>query len=266
MGQIITQVDAFTNTPFAGNPAAVCVLATPQDDVWMQNVAQEMNLSETAFLVKQDDGFNLRWFTPTVEVPLCGHATLASAHVLWSEGHLSLNEVARFYTKSGVLVANLQGEWIELDFPVNRSKATIAPPQLNQALGVPYKSVLQNSLGYLVELESEELVRQIQPNFQLLKTLSIPDMIVTSTTHPDSEYDFVSRFFAPGLGINEDPVTGAAHCCLAAFWRDRLHKQQFLAYQASSRGGVVKVYYDGGDRVLLAGQAITVLRGELTTA
>ncbi|MFN6540867.1 MAG: PhzF family phenazine biosynthesis protein [Nostoc sp. EkiNYC01] len=266
MGQIITQVDAFTNTPFTGNPAAVCVLPTPQDDDWMQNVAQEMNLSETAFLVKQNDGFNLRWFTPTVEVPLCGHATLASAHVLWSEGHLLSDEIARFYTKSGLLVAKLQGEWIELDFPVNHSKATIAPPELSQALGVPYKAVLQNSLGYLVELESEELVRQIQPNFQLLKTLPVADVIVTSTAEPDSQYDFVSRFFAPGLGINEDPVTGAAHCCLAAYWRDRLHKDRFLAYQASSRGGVVKVYYDGGDRVLLGGQAVTVLRGELTNA
>ncbi len=263
MGQIITQVDAFTNTPFTGNPAAVCVLPTPQDDVWMQNVAQEMNLSETAFLVKQNDGFNLRWFTPTVEVPLCGHATLASAHVLWSEGHLLSDEVARFYTKSGTLVAKLQGEWIQLDFPVNHSKPAIAPPELSQALGVPYQSVLQNSIGYLVELESEEFVRQIQPNFQLLKTLSISDVIVTSIAEPDSQYDFVSRFFAPGIGVNEDPVTGAAHCCLAAFWRDRLHKDQFLAYQASSRGGVVKVYYDGGDRVLLGGQAITVLRGEL---
>ncbi|MFN6517980.1 MAG: PhzF family phenazine biosynthesis protein [Nostoc sp. CreGUA01] len=263
MGQIITQVDAFTNTPFTGNPAAVCVLPTPQDDVWMQNVAQEMNLSETAFLVKQNDGFNLRWFTPTVEVPLCGHATLASAHVLWSEGHLLSDEVARFYTKSGTLVAKLQGEWIQLDFPVNHSKPAIAPPELSQALGVPYQSVLQNSIGYLVELESEESVRQIQPNFQLLKTLSISDVIVTSIAEPDSQYDFVSRFFAPGIGVNEDPVTGAAHCCLAGFWRDRLHKDQFLAYQASSRGGVVKVYYDGGDRVLLGGQAITVLRGEL---
>jgi len=266
MGQIITQVDAFTNTPFGGNPAAVCVLTTPKDDIWLQNVAQEMNLSETAFLIKQHDGFNLRWFTPTVEVPLCGHATLASAHVLWSEGHLLSDEVGRFYTKSGVLVAKLQGEWIELDFPVNHSKPTIAPPELSQALGVPYKSVLQNSLGYLVELESEELVRQIQPNFQILKTLPISGVIVTSITEPDSQYDFVSRFFAPGLGINEDPVTGAAHCCLAAFWRDRLHKDRFLAYQASSRGGVVKVDYDGGDRVLLGGQAVTVLRGELTTA
>jgi PhzF family phenazine biosynthesis protein len=265
MTQIITQVDAFTNNLFTGNPAAVCVLPTPQDDVWMQNIAQEMNLSETAFLVKQNDHFNLRWFTPTVEVPLCGHATLASAHVLWSEGHLSSDEVARFYTKSGVLVAKLQGEWIELDFPVNHSQATVAPPELGQALGVPYKSVCQNALGYLVELESEELMRQIQPNFQLLKTLPISDVIVTSLTPSDSQYDFVSRFFAPGLGIDEDPVTGAAHCCLAPFWRDRLHKDELLAYQASSRGGVVKVYYDGSDRVFLSGQAVTVMRGELFT-
>lgn len=266
MGQIITQVDAFTNRPFAGNPAAVCILPTRQNEPWMQNVAQEMNLSETAFLVKQDDGFNLRWFTPTVEVPLCGHATLASAHVLWSEGHLSPDEVARFYTKSGVLIAKLQGEWIELDFPVNHSKETVAPRELKEALGVPYKSVFLNSLGYLVELESEDFVRQIQPNFQILKTLSISEVIVTSLTDFDSEYDFVSRFFAPGLGIDEDPVTGAAHCCLAPFWRDRLHKDELLAYQASLRGGVVKVRYTGGDRVFLAGQAVTVMRGELITA
>ncbi|MCC5598333.1 PhzF family phenazine biosynthesis protein [Nostoc favosum] len=265
MGQTITQVDAFTNIAFAGNPAAVCVLPTLQDERWMQNVAQEMNLSETAFLARQDDGFNLRWFTPKVEVPLCGHATLASAHVLWSEGHLSPNEVARFYTKSGVLIAKLQGEWIELDFPVNHSQETVAPRELKAALGVPYKSVFLNSLGYLVELESEDLVRQIQPNFQILKTLPTSEIIVTSLTHPDSKYDFVSRFFAPGLGIDEDPVTGAAHCCLAPFWRDRLHKNELLAYQASSRGGVVKVYYDGGDRVFLSGQAVTVMRGELIT-
>ncbi|AFY49415.1 phenazine biosynthesis protein PhzF family [Nostoc sp. PCC 7524] len=263
MGQIITQVDAFTDKPFAGNPAAVCVLPTPQSDEWMQNVAQEMNLSETAFLVKQDDGFNLRWFTPTTEVPLCGHATLASAHVLWSEGHLSAGETAQFHTKSGLLIAKQQGEWIELDFPVTHSQVTVAPPELSEALGIPLKSVLQNYLGYLVEVESEDLVRQMQPNFQQLKTLPMADVIVTSTTHPDSKYDFVSRFFAPGLGINEDPVTGAAHCCLAAYWRDRLGKDEFLAYQASSRGGVVKVSYSGGDRVLLAGQAVTVLRGEL---
>jgi PhzF family phenazine biosynthesis protein len=263
MGQIITQVDAFTNTRFAGNPAAVCVLPTAQDDNWMQNVAQEMNLSETAFLVRQDDGFNLRWFTPTVEVPLCGHATLASAHVLWSEGHLSPDEAARFSTKSGVLIAKQQGEWIELDFPVNHSQVITAPSELSQALGVPCKSVYQNSLGYLIEVESEDLVRQMQPNFQQMKTLPVAKVIVTSLTLPDSPYDFISRFFAPGVGINEDPVTGAAHCCLAPFWRDRLGKDELLAYQASRRGGIVKVRYAGGDRVFLAGQALTVMRGEL---
>jgi PhzF family phenazine biosynthesis protein len=263
MRQTIIQVDAFTNQPFAGNPAAVCVLSAPQEDTWMQNVAQEMNLSETAFLVKQDDGFNLRWFTPAVEVPLCGHATLASAHVLWSEGHLSADAAARFYTKSGLLIAKRQGEWIELDFPVNHSQIAIAPPILQQALGITDTSVYQNSLGYLVELESEDLVRQIQPNFQLLKTLSVGNLIVTSQANSDSEYDFVSRFFAPGLGVDEDPVTGAAHCCLAAFWRDRFCKDDFLAYQASSRGGVVKINYPGGDRVYLSGQAVTVMRGEL---
>jgi len=264
MNQSIIQVDAFTCTPFTGNPAAVCVLPTPQPDSWMQNVAQEMNLSETAFVVPQTDGFNLRWFTPTVEVPLCGHATLASAHVLWSEGHLSPDQPARFYTKSGLLIAQLQGEWIELDFPVNHSQPVTVPPELVSGLGVPIQSVWQNSLGYLVEIASEEMVRQIKPNFVLLKTLSISEVIVTSQTNSGSEYDFVSRFFAPGLGIDEDPVTGAAHCCLAPFWRDRLNQDEFLAYQASPRGGVVKVKYTGSDRVILGGQAVTVMRGQLT--
>jgi len=263
MGQTITQVDAFTSTPFTGNPAAVCILPAPKSEDWMQKVAQEMNVSETAFLVKQEDGFNLRWFTPTIEVPLCGHATLASAHVLWSEGHLVPEEAAHFHTKSGLLIAQKLGEWIELDFPVNRSAATSAPPELSQALGVPMKSVMKNSLAYLVEVESEDLLRKIQPNFGRLLALPLARVIVTSSTHKDSEYDFISRFFAPGVGINEDPVTGSAHCCLAPFWRDRLQKDQFLAYQASSRGGVLKVRYDGGSRVYLGGQAVTVIRGEL---
>jgi PhzF family phenazine biosynthesis protein len=264
MNQIITQVDAFTNTPFKGNPAAVCVLDSLKSESWMQNIAQEMNLSETAFLSKQDDGFNLRWFTPTVEVPLCGHATLASAHVLWSQGYLSPNQAAHFYTKSGILVAKLENNWIQLDFPVNLSQSVEFPPELSQVLGVTCKSVVQNSLGYLVELESEQLVREIQPNFQQMKTLTKADIIVTSIANSDSEYDFVSRFFAPGLGIDEDPVTGAAHCCLAPFWRNKLGKDEFLAYQASSRGGVVKVYYPGENRVFISGQAVTVMQGKLT--
>ncbi|NEO35190.1 MAG: PhzF family phenazine biosynthesis protein [Moorea sp. SIOASIH] len=263
MGQTIIQVDAFTSKPFTGNPAAICVLPTAQDGSWMQNVAQEMNLSETAFLLKQDDGFNLRWFTPTVEVPLCGHATLASAHVLWSEGHVSPDQMIRFYTKSGLLMAQRQGEWIQLDFPVNPSEVISTPEQLSQTLGVPIKWVGKNSLGYLVEVESEELVKQMQPNFQLMTTLPLSAVIVTSWADSDSEYDFVSRFFAPRLGIDEDPVTGSAHCCLAPFWRERNSKDEFLAYQASSRGGVVKVNYTGSDRVFLSGQAVTILRSEL---
>lgn len=262
MKQTIIQVDAFTNKPFSGNPAAVCVLEAPQSDEWMQNVAKEMNLSETAFLLKQQDDYSLRWFTPTTEVPLCGHATLASSHVLWLENHLSASKPARFQTKSGLLIATKQDDWIELDFPANPSEAIPTPLEINQALGVPVKSVGKNSLGYLVEVESEELVRNIEPNFTLL-TQKFPEVIVTSIAASNSEFDFVSRFFCPGLGINEDPVTGAAHCCLAPYWRNKLNKDEFLAYQASNRGGVVKVKYPGADRVYLRGQAVTVLRGEI---
>jgi PhzF family phenazine biosynthesis protein len=262
MKQSIIQVDAFTNKPFTGNPAAVCVLPSPKDDEWMQNVAQEMNLSETAFLVKQQDGYNLRWFTPATEVPLCGHATLASSHVLWSENHLSAKESARFHTKSGLLIAKKQEDWIELDFPANPSEVVSTPVELSEALGVPVKEVMKNSLGYLVEVESEELVRNIEPNYTKLAHL-FPQVIVTSLAENSSEFDFVSRFFCPGLGINEDPVTGAAHCCLAPYWRKKLNKDEFFAYQASSRGGIVKVKYPGFDRVFLNGQAVTVLRGEI---
>lgn len=261
MGFTIFQVDAFTDVPFAGNPAAVCVLPAPQEDHWMRSLAREMNLSETAFLVRQEDGFSLRWFTPTVEVDLCGHATLASAHVLWTEGFLAANAEARFHTRSGVLTAQRQGEWIELNFPANPLKDAVIPPCLIKALGRSIRDVTENSLGYLVEIDSEEAVRQMQPDLRLLSTLSVPGVIVTSrASHPD--YDFVSRFFAPNLGISEDPVTGAAHCSLGPYWRDRLNKAEFLAYQASERGGVVRVRC-AGDRVLLGGKAITILRSEL---
>lgn len=261
MGLAIHQVDSFANTPFAGNPAAVCVLSEPRDEAWMQHIAQEMNLSETAFVVPQDDGFNLRWFTPSVEVDLCGHATLAAAHILWTEGHLAPNQDARFHTRSGLLTAQCQGEWIELNFPANPSKDTKILPALVKALNAAICEVYENSLGYLVQVDSEAIVRQMKPDFGLLKTLPVHGVIVTSLAeHPD--YDFVSRFFAPAIGINEDPVTGAAHCCLAPYWRDRLNKTDFVAYQASARGGVVKARCEG-DRVILGGQAVTVIRGEL---
>lgn len=261
MGQSIVQVDAFTATPFAGNPAAVCVLAEPRDERWMQNVAREMNLSETAFLSPQDDGFNLRWFTPAVEIDLCGHATLASAHVLWETGQLELGEQARFHTRSGLLLAERKGEWIEMDFPVKAEEAAIAPPGLLQALGVAPVYVGKNQFDYLVEVESEEVVRGVHPDLSLLSAVEARGVIVTSRASTQG-YDFVSRFFAPRVGVNEDPVTGSAHCCLAPYWCSKFGRDQLVGYQASARGGVVRVRVDK-NRVYLGGQAVTVLRGEL---
>lgn len=263
MGQSLIQVDAFTTVPFAGNPAAVCVLSEERSDEWMQKVALEMNLSETAFLVKQPDGYRLRWFTPAVEVELCGHATLAAAHVLWSEGHLEAGAIAQFHTLSGLLTAQLEDGWITLNFPTTPCTEVEAPAGLVEALGVSKALYVgKNQFDYLVQVEDETLVRQMQPNLGQLRSLPTRGIIVTSAgTH--SDYDFVSRFFAPGSGIDEDPVTGSAHCTLAPFWGDRLHKTQFLAYQASPRGGEVRVNWEG-DRVLLAGQAVTVMRAELT--
>jgi PhzF family phenazine biosynthesis protein len=261
MGVRITQVDAFTNQPFAGNPAAVCVLPEARDARWMQDVAREMNLSETAFLTRQEDAYHLRWFTPAIEVDLCGHATLASAHVLWEENHLRPDEPARFTTRSGLLTAERQGDWIEMDFPSAPPEPSSAPPDLDRALGVTPKSVGKSRFDYLVEVDSEETVRCLAPDFMLLRRVSTRGVIVTGPS-ASSEYDFVSRFFAPGAGIDEDPVTGSAHCTLGPFWHARLGKADLVAYQASARGGIVRVRV-GRERVYLGGQAITVLRGEL---
>ena len=263
MGQRVTQVDAFTHVPFAGNPAAVCVLPGLADADWMGQVAREMNLSETAFLFRDGDGFHLRWFTPTVEVDLCGHATLASAHVLWEEGHLPTGAQARFHTRSGLLTADQAGDWIELDFPSSPTTPADAPPGLMQALGVTPRYVGRTRWDFLLEVESERALRAMQPDHTALRRLPVRGVIVTARAD-SSEYDFVSRFFAPGAGIDEDPVTGSAHCALGPFWKSRLGKHEFVAYQASARGGVVRVRLVG-ERVRLGGQAVTVLRGELLT-
>jgi PhzF family phenazine biosynthesis protein len=262
MGLKIYQVDAFTDTPFAGNPAGVCVLPKTADDSWMQNVAREMNLSETAFLVKQDNGFNLRWFTPAVEVELCGHATLASAHTLWEIGLVHPKDVARFNTLSGPLAARKEGDWIELDFPLITQKPVIAPAGLAKALGASPLYTGQSRHDYLVEVDSEETVRNLDPNFFQLRDLKIRGVIVTSKAAMPG-YDFISRFFAPGAGIDEDPVTGSAHCCLGPYWQKKLGKDELVAYQASKRGGTVRLRV-GTDRVFLRGQAVTVMTGELT--
>jgi len=257
----IVQVDAFTDRAFAGNPAAVCLLDGPRDERWMQNVAREMNLSETAFLSLRSDGYDLRWFTPTAEVDLCGHATLASAHVLWEEEILDKQETARFHTRSGLLSATRKDGWIEMDFPAEAQKPALAPPALTRALGATPVYIGKNRFDYLVELESEAVLRSLRPDLGLLKTLPARGVIVTSPSD-SKDYDFVSRFFAPAVGIDEDPVTGSAHCCLGPYWQKRLKKDNFTAYQASARGGLVRVTVQG-DRVLLGGQAVTVLRGEL---
>ncbi len=261
MGIGIVQVDAFTDRPFRGNPAAVCVLAGPPDEQWMRDVAREMNLSETAYLWPEADGFRLRWFTPAVEVDLCGHATVASAHVLWESGTLPRTREARFHTRSGLLPARAVDGWIELDFPAKPVETVTPPPGLVESLGVSPKYVGRDRFDYLVEVASEEIVRGVTPDHTRLRKVEARGVMVTSGASTPG-YDFVSRFFAPGSGIDEDPVTGSSHCALGPFWAARLGKSEMVAYQASARGGVVRVRVDG-DRVKLGGRAVTVLRGEL---
>ena len=261
MGLAITQVDAFTDKSFKGNPAAVCVLPSPREDQWMQDVAAEMNLSETAFLLEREDGYNLRWFTPLAEVNLCGHATLASAHVLWEAGRLPTHKQARFHTRSGLLTAERKGEWIEMDFPATPVKPAAISRDILLALKTEGKFIGFNGADYLVEVDSEKIVRELSPDFALLRAVRTRGVMVTSLADSPG-HDFISRFFAPSVGINEDPVTGSAHCCLGPYWGDRLGKKELVGYQASTRGGVVRVRLQNG-RVILGGQAVTVFRGEL---
>ena len=258
-------VDAFTDTSFAGNPAAVCLLTEWPSDIWLQRVGREMNLSETAFLVAAGpSAFELRWFTPRVEVALCGHATLAAAHTLWESRVSDTSGPITFRTrKSGKLIAQFlkQTGEIELDFPAKPSTRAPAPPGLLEALGAEAIAVERNEFDYIVEVGSEHELRALRPDFGLLATTDCRGVIVTARSDvPD--FDFVSRFFAPKVGVDEDPVTGSAHCCLSEYWGEKLGKSEMTAYQASERGGVVRVVRDNG-RVKLVGHAVTVTRGEL---
>jgi PhzF family phenazine biosynthesis protein len=257
----ITQVDAFTDRLFSGNPAAVCILDDMVEEWWMQDVAREMNLSETAFLLQHEEGFDLRWFTPAAEVDLCGHATLASAHVLWEEGILPPGETARFHTRSGLLTCSLLDGWIDMDFPASPPEPVEAPEHLAAALGAEPLWVGRSRFDLLVELADEKQIRTLQPDFSLLRRVEARGVIVTSPAITGS-YDFVSRFFGPRVGVDEDPVTGSAHCVLAPFWSERLGRDGLVGYQVSARGGRVRTRVVG-DRVVLGGQAVTVLRGEL---
>ena len=259
----IYHVDAFAGAPFAGNPAAVCVLEHPKVAAWMQHVAGEINLSETAFLIRQGDGYNLRWFSPGAEVDLCGHATLASAFVLFDTKAAKSDLPIRFYTKSGLLQAKLADEeWIELDFPATPETEAEAPEGLLDGLGIEKALYVgKNIFDYLVEIESEAALRELKPNFSLLGRVPARGVIVTCKSGKD-EFDFLSRCFFPALGINEDPVTGSAHCCLGPYWGKRLGKEELVGCQASQRGGLVRVRQEG-ERVYLKGQAVIVMRGEL---
>jgi PhzF family phenazine biosynthesis protein len=261
MGVKIYQVDAFTDQPFAGNPAGVCILQGPVEDEWMQKVAREMNLSETAFLWRLEEGFSLRWFTPAVEVELCGHATLASAHILWETRTLARRREARFHTLSGLLTATRGADGIEMNFPATPEEPAGVLPELIDSLGVEPRYVGRSIFDYLVEVGSEEEVTNLKPDFVLLRQIPIRGVMVTSRASSPG-FDFVSRFFAPGVGIDEDPVTGSSHCCLGPYWANKLAKGEMVAYQASARGGTLRVRVDG-DRVYIGGQAVTVLRGEL---
>lgn len=254
-------IDAFADHLFAGNPAAVCILDTPREEQWMQRVAQEMNLPATAFLQRQDKG--LRWFSPSVELALCGHGTLASAHALREYMGLTDNETLHFMTRAGRLTASYKGEWIELNFPAIAIEPVEVHQGMSDALGAQPQFVGRGSLDLLVELQDEETVRRLQPDLVALKaaTPGVRGIIVTSKAEGQA-YDFVSRFFAPATGIAEDPVTGSAHCCLGPFWGDRLGKKELVGYQASRRGGIVRVRLDG-ERTYLSGRAVTLTRGEL---
>lgn len=252
-------VDAFADAPFRGNPAAVCFPPREASDAWLQSVAAELNLSETAFLWSEGDAWRLRWMTPLVEVDLCGHATLASAHVLWESGRLAPDAPARFLTRSGELLAVRIGDRIELDFPVSPLEPCDPPPGLFAALGVERATTLKTRFDYLLAIDDEATLRALRPDHRALRELAVRGVIVTARS---AGYDFVSRFFAPGSGIDEDPVTGSAHCALAPYWSLELGKTSMRAYQASPRGGELEVELEGS-RVKLRGRAITVLRGEL---
>ena len=259
----IFQVDAFAEEPFKGNPAGVCLLRAPAEAAWMQSVAAEMNLAETAFPLPEGDGFRLRWFTPKVEVKLCGHATLAAAHVLWEQGLLAPDREARFETLSGRLTARRDGGLIELDFPARPPLPK--PPDWAEAvvgaLGIKPVAIVMSAEDVLFEAADEATVRAVAPDFAVLRSLPARGVIVTSRSS-DPAFDFVSRFFAPAVGVDEDPVTGSSHTVLVPYWAKKTGKTAFTAYQASARGGVLRLRL-AGDRVRIAGRAVTVIEGKI---
>ena len=259
---LMSIINTFTEEAFKGNPAAVCYLNEEKDPNWMQAVAKEINVPTTAFIRSLNNEYSLRWFTPTTEIPICGHGTLASSFFFWFLGFVDKEKSITFHTKSGVLKAQLIDDWVQLQFPAILEEKVVVPDLLIKALGVEPVYVGKNKLDYLVEVESEDIVRNLKPNIDLITQLPVRGVIVTSQSSTN-ELDFISRFFSPAQGIIEDYVNGSSHCCLGPYWKNKLHKTDFIAYQASERGGIIKVRVLD-ENVLLCGKSITIFDGQLT--
>ncbi len=260
--KIIYHVDAFTTAPFKGNPAAVCIMENKPDAVWMQNVAAEMNLSETAFVWTENKNYIIRYYTPEAEVDLCGHATLSASHILYETGIVKSNELINFASKAGKLVINKEGKWITMNFPVYSLDKMEITGEFRKVTGIVPQELYRSAFGWtLALLRNEAEVRNLTPDFSLMRNSVFGDLIVTSASD-NKDYDFCVRCFAPALGINEDPVTGSAHCALAPFWNQKTGKEKFISHQVSKRSGVLKVSLKR-DRVEISGQAVTMLKGEL---
>jgi PhzF family phenazine biosynthesis protein len=260
--KIIYQVDAFTSEPFKGNPAGVCILDSEPSAAWMQNIAMEMNLSETAFVFPGKENRMIRFFTPESEVPLCGHATLSASHILFETSIVDSDEEISFLSGAGVLKVRRSGNWITMNFPSYAVYSAPVPNDFEQVVGVKPLEFYKTETGWALALISEEqIIRDLKPDFRAMKHSEYGDLMVTAIS-TDKNYDFCLRFFAPALGIDEDPVTGSAHCALVPFWHMKTGRNDFISHQVSKRSGILKLSLKG-DRVEIAGQAKTILKAEL---
>lgn len=254
-------INAFTEEKFKGNPAAIVFLREIRSEEWMKSLAKELNQPITTFILKENgNNYKLRWFTPTKEIELCGHGTLGAAHIIWSEGFSPLESTINFYTQSGILRTEQSEQQIILRFNIKKSTQTDVSQKLKRAISLPIKGAAWAEDRYILELENQDMVHNVIPNLEAIRELEGPGIIITS--RGTEKYDFVSRYFAPKIGINEDYVTGSAHCALASYWSERLNKEEFIAYQDSERGGEIKLKIKG-DKVELIGNCVTLLKGHI---
>ena len=260
--RILYHVDAFTSEPFKGNPAGVCFVEKETSDEWMQKIAAELNLSETAFVVSKEQYSEIRFFTPEAEVPLCGHATLSASHIMYETKMVKAEDEITFKAKAGELLIRKTGSWITMNFPAYPITEVPVPSEIEEMIGTKPAEFYKSAFGWTLALiENEQLVRNMKPDFRMLKNSEYGDLIVTAKSE-ETGFDFCVRCFAPALGIDEDPVTGSAHCALVTFWNMKTGKKDFISHQVSKRSGILKVSLKG-DRVEISGQALTIMKGEL---